>query len=434
MRVWVSAGAASRTRQARACFVASLLCGLVQKRTIEHAWDVQATASHVRALLGASSDEEMAGQTLILLRQVYARRGQAVVGRMSLEIAGAGRRWSRASMSRLLRELKKLQKHDARKSRGRGVLWSGPRWIEQFLLSSGAMDAFRRAARALGHVLVASSKEESLTFGTVCDTLQGSGKLPGVAKYGLVGLARAAFVAAPHYDPSWVEMDERAWSVYLQRMSSGTVAPMFMSMEISNVRAAMDMLSAIRQTFAQHHGSRLSMLTSRCGLIDLPCLVCEHAQVLDAVVKADVGIHDRGGAVSWLLSHLPSAEPDVRHLAKALRIRTQVIPNRGDGQDLQCGGCVAERWIRNFVKSDPEVMALSATRLRKRAASVQAEMTRRSGTIPVRHCKECEIDLLRKPTHRPRGLGQQLLCRGCYLKRRRSEDAERKRQMRRRLL
>ena len=138
-----------------------VMWGWFRKRTIEHAWDVQATASHVRALLGASSDEEMAGQTLILLRQVYARRGQAVVGRMSLEIAGAGRRWSRASMSRLLCELKKIQKHDARKSRGRGVLWSGPRWIECFLLSSSAIDAFRCAARVLGRVLVASSKEES---------------------------------------------------------------------------------------------------------------------------------------------------------------------------------------------------------------------------------------------------------------------------------
>ena len=234
-------------------------------------------------------------------------------------------------------------------------------------------------------MLVASSKEESLTFGTVCDVLLGSGKLPGVATYGVAGLVRSAFVSAPHYDPSWIEMDERAWSLYLQRMSLGTAAPMFAIMEISSVRAAMDMLSAIRLTFTKHHAYRLSVSTNRCALIDLPCLVCEYAQVLDAVVKADVGIHDRGGAVSWLLSHMPSAEPDVRRLAKGLRISTQRTPHRGDGQDLQCGGCVAEYWLRNFVKSDPEVMALSGTRLRKRAASVQAEMTRLSGTIPIRH-------------------------------------------------
>ena len=43
--------------------------------------------------------------------------------------------------------------------------------FECFLLSSGAIDAFRCAARILGRVLVASSKEESLTFGTVCDVL-----------------------------------------------------------------------------------------------------------------------------------------------------------------------------------------------------------------------------------------------------------------------
>ena len=121
MQTWVSGAAASRIRQTRACFVASLLCGLVQKRTIEHAWDVQVTMSHVRALLEASSDEEMAGQTLILLRQVYARGGQAVVGRMSLEIAGAEFRWSRAAVNRFLCELKNMSKHDARKSRSRVV-------------------------------------------------------------------------------------------------------------------------------------------------------------------------------------------------------------------------------------------------------------------------------------------------------------------------
>ena len=276
--------------------MASLLCGLVQKRTIEHAWDVQATMSQIKALLKASSDEELAGQTLILLRQVYATRGQEVVGRMAIDMATSGRRWGAASMRRLSRQLKTLRVDDARKTRGRGVLFSGPRWIDSFLGGPSASQAFRCAAKAIGRVLVASSPEECPAFGALCKELCGPGKLPRVGKYGVVGLARAAFISAPAYQPRWIGMDEHAWGIYLQRMSMGTVAPTFASMEVADLAAASEMLSALRRSFSKHHGSRLATLTNRMALVDLPCIVCEHAQVLDAVIGAGVGIHDRGAA------------------------------------------------------------------------------------------------------------------------------------------
>ena len=281
--------------------------------------------------------------------------------------------------------------------------------------------------------MAASSKEEMLVFGAVCDILIGSGKLPGIAKYGVVGLVRAAFITASGYEPSWVEMDERTWDMYLQRMSCGTVAPTFASLDVPSLHAAVQMVSALRATFAKHHGYRLSVHTNRGALMYLPCIVCEYAQVLDAVIAANVGIHDRGGAVVWLLAHLPDTEQGVRSLAKTMRIRTQLSPQRGDGQDLQCGGCVAANWIRNFVKVDPKVMALSSTRLKQRAASVEAEMARLSGEAPERRCSLCDGNTMGDNTHRLRESDGAAVCRECYQKRRRAADAERKRRMRRRL-
>ena len=412
--------------------MASLLCGLSQKRTIAHAWDVQATMLQIKALLKASSDEELAGQTLILLRQVYATRGQAVVGRMAIDMASSGRRWGAASMRRLSRELKILCADDARKTRGRGVLFSGTRWIDSFLGGASASRAFRRAAKAIGRVLVASSPEECSAFGTLCQELLGPGKLPGVAKYGAVGLARAAFISAPGYEPSWVGMDEHVWGTYLQRMSMGTVAPTFASMEVPDLAAAFEMLSALRMSLSKHHGFRLGVFTNRMALIDLPCIVCEHAQVLDAVIKADVGIHDRGAAVPWVLGNLPTTEREVRRLAKKLRIRTQLHPRRGDGMDRQCGHCVASDWIRNVVKASPKALAITPTQREKRAASTERLMARLSGPALQRRCSSCGGSSVGEKTYRPRRRGETKICRECYQALRRAKDASRKRAMRRR--
>ena len=177
-------------------------------------------------------------------------------------------------------------------------MFTGTAWIDSFLGGPSASKAFQRAAKAIGRLLVASSPEECPSFRSLCDQLLGSGKLPKIAKCGVVGWARAAFVSTPRYEPSWIGMDEHAWGTYLQRMSMGAMAPTFASMEVPDLAAAFEMLSALRMTFSKHHGSRLGVLTNRMALMDLPCIVCEHAEVLDAAIGASVGIHDRGGAAS----------------------------------------------------------------------------------------------------------------------------------------
>jgi hypothetical protein len=99
--------------QLRMLLLGCILCGLIQKPLISFAWDVQALEEVLCSLDAAKASDELMGGTAILLRQVFAARGQRFVGDMALALAGSGSRWTKRSLKHLQQQLLQLAPTDA---------------------------------------------------------------------------------------------------------------------------------------------------------------------------------------------------------------------------------------------------------------------------------------------------------------------------------
>ena len=115
----LSSAVAENVRRARYAFVACVVCGLVQKPLIKFAWDVQAFQAELhrvhKRVRTRGGGEAVLGGTAILLRQVFAAKGQRVVADIAISLAVAGKSWDSAALRRLCRDLAKMEAKDTMK-------------------------------------------------------------------------------------------------------------------------------------------------------------------------------------------------------------------------------------------------------------------------------------------------------------------------------
>ena len=112
----------------RLLHLATVVAGLNQKPCALFAWDVQWTYKVLHDVRQRGGSAAFLGTTLIVLRMVFAKIGQVIVGKVAATLQRAGRSWNKAGVRELLKELNKLDREDAGRRRGRLVQNSGPHW------------------------------------------------------------------------------------------------------------------------------------------------------------------------------------------------------------------------------------------------------------------------------------------------------------------
>ena len=121
------------------------------------------------------------GGTAILLRQVFADKGQAVVGSIAVSSAVAGRTWDTSAIKRLHEDLVNMDPRGTPKRKGFMSAWSGPKWIGK-LIEVRNMIRFNNAPQLVGEFMTSAVAEAS-TFHDICSTLKkGDAKLYGIAE------------------------------------------------------------------------------------------------------------------------------------------------------------------------------------------------------------------------------------------------------------
>ena len=158
---WLDDGVPASVRRIRSAWLLCLLTGLVQKPLVRMAWDVEVTVEMMAALREVCGAPEVLGMTLILLRQVYAQKGQQMVGRMALELKGT---WTVRALETLADALEDMHRRDNRKDKGRMRNYTGPAWIRLVAGDSSHYASLRAAGRVLGQPLVASAAAEVRGF------------------------------------------------------------------------------------------------------------------------------------------------------------------------------------------------------------------------------------------------------------------------------
>ena len=136
---------------ARRFLLACLWAGILQKPGAHFADDVVTSSQAVAALCNGRAVAELIGGTLIILRQVWARRGQGVVSTMAMALHRQGRCWDRRALADLRARLVQLPAVHAGRRRGHLVRHSGPVWVRTLLANSPATN-WRAACIAVGKV------------------------------------------------------------------------------------------------------------------------------------------------------------------------------------------------------------------------------------------------------------------------------------------
>ena len=131
--------------------LACLWAGILQKPGAHFADDVVTSSQAVAALCHGRAVAELIGGTLIILRQVWARRGQGVVSTMAMALHRQGRCWDRRALAGLRARLVQLPAVHAGRRRGHLVRHSGPVWVRTLLANSPATN-WRAACIAVGKV------------------------------------------------------------------------------------------------------------------------------------------------------------------------------------------------------------------------------------------------------------------------------------------
>ena len=144
---WLTEVSFARTRAFRAAWLLALFAGLVQKPHVALAWDVVATLEAMWSLRSVQAAPMVMGTTLILLRQIYAEKGQQLVATMACRLVRRKQDWNEAALRSLAAELESMGRANAMKLKGHMVRHTGPKWIRKLLASGSHLDVFRRSGR-----------------------------------------------------------------------------------------------------------------------------------------------------------------------------------------------------------------------------------------------------------------------------------------------
>ena len=417
---WISSVPAGRVRLARLVFLACAVSGLIQKPLIKFAWDVQTLQTQVKRVHGCMrircGGAALLGGTAILLRQVFATKGQEKVGDVAVSLAVAGKMWDQQAITRLHSELRKMDPRDTTKRKGFMALWSGPKWISG-LRRAKNMQQFLKASQVVGEFLTSKVLEPS-SFHELCKALNSPhAKLHNVATYSIPHVVRACCVARAfiHGDGAAkpIQLDATAWEKHLRDMHDQNTSKMFRWLGVASYGDALTLQSTLVEMARHIWSARVARHYASMSVVDLPCQACEFSGVLGAVK----GIHGGGDlkAMNWLLTHLPGDLGELKTMGETLRRQVAFTDRKGDGLDRQSAGVVTRAWL----KQKP---CLPVVSMRSALTNGSWDMF----GLPVVVCPKCSQPLLgrwrgRKATE----------CDACYRKRIRQADAERKRKQRR---
>ena len=288
---WVSSAVSPRVRAARLLFISCIVAGLIQKPLIKFAWDVKAFQMQIRRVHSKirlrSGGAALLGGTAILLRQIFAAKGQRVIGSLAVSLAMAGHVWDEASLAQLHDALVDMEPRDTKKLKGFMVMHGGPTWISTPLKVPENLARFRRASQLLGDFFTSKVAEAS-AFHDLCSALKSPAvKMHNVGLYSVPHLVRACSVArtclrgngAAHI----AEPDCKAWEQHLRDMHSISTKRIFDMLAIHSYEDAVALQSTVR-TMAMHVWSTsIASRYSAVSLLDLPCQACEFNGVLSAI-------------------------------------------------------------------------------------------------------------------------------------------------------
>ena len=222
--------------RARRFVLACMWSGILQKPGAHFAKDVVASSKAVAALCNGRAAAELIGGTLIIVRQVWALRGQGVVSTLAMALHRQGRCWDRRALADLRARLVQLPAVHAGRRRGLLVQHSGPAWVRTLLanfpatkwraacIAVGELFGDSAVAEASSSVTGANSAVAAVTgansavaeprslFYRTCHTLLHEAKLPGVGTFSVVSLVRCGCTCRFAVDKARVEVCEEAWS------------------------------------------------------------------------------------------------------------------------------------------------------------------------------------------------------------------------------
>ena len=418
---WLSSAMAEHVRRARYAFVASIVAGLVQKPLIKFAWDIQALQKHLQRLHQHTSTcgrgAALLGGTAILLRQVFATKGQEVVADVAISLAVAGKIWDKASLGKLCGTLDMLEPCDRQKRKSRMSQWTGPSWIRGCLSTPSALQRFQKASALLGAFLTSTVVEPGALH-TLCTALKAPcAKMPGVGNYSVPHLVRACCIARAFIRGDRLEValpaDAEAWQKDLRDMHKERTKPNFDLLGVTSFADALVMLGSMRELARRVWSSSVARNYASISLIDLPCSACEFGGVIGSIMS----IHGCGQehAIHWLLRHLSGRLEDLKAMGQHSKKETGSLCGRGDGLDRQCSGSVTRRWLLQ----NPGVPSFNMEHVFSRGGGDDM-----FGLVPI-ICPSCSE--IMPPRSRGR---KQRTCDECYRAHVRAVDAER--QVRRR--
>ena len=364
---WLCPSLSRPVLRARTLFIACMLAGLMQKPLIKFAWDVQA---FVRSLLRVHSAclardrgggaGRLLGGTAILLRQVFASQGQAMVAEFAASLAVAGQGWTPERLLQLCVQLETLQPRHHMKRKGRMAQYSGPQWIRKIAATRDRMAAFHVASKSLSDFLTAAVADDT-DFHQVCKTLKAPpGKLFQLGDYSVPHLVRACSVGRAHLHGDGakgsIKLDANAWT-HLRNMHDFSTKATFDTLGVHSFGDALALQKTVREMASQVWSASVARHFTSASLVDLPCQACEFGGVLSAVRAI------RGGgehhAIEWLLKQLPSSIDALKDMGWSLKVTTCNVEGKGDGLDRQAAASVTRAWLKQH-HAPPRSSMLSA--------------------------------------------------------------------------
>ncbi len=444
---WLSAAVAADVRMHRLFHLATVVAGIHQKPCASLAWDVQWSCSVLADCYRKRADAAFLGATLILLRQVFAKAGQGLVGTVAAELLRAGRPWDKAAIRSLHGRLSGLDPADAGRTRGRLVQYSGPAWCRK-LLASRRFDNFRRAGAALGRILrspaVAGDPSE---FAAACAALDApDSRLPGFGRYSRASAIRVACCSRLLHDKVRHDVSDDAWSKQIRGMHALTVTPFFDAVGVLTVDDAKCMLRSVANVLREQTSFRTAAKLGKMTLADLALQACEATSILKVVARhiaprSRPGLlkkiavptpspkrrsHARSSAlprsrkpsrrdvVEWVLKRLPRHASGLAKLSKTLRLRChRQHRDTASNPDTQASAAVTRAWL----ETEPSELKHSLWTLLQPRSRPQ----RLPWSLPILHCPECGR-MLDNANHRHK----RRFCDACAAEHRRAWDRDRR--------
>ena len=190
-------------------------------------WDILATLRAMRAVHALKAEPMVMGMTLIILRQVYADKGQQLVATIACRLVREKRGWSAAALRTLLAGLELMDNEDIMKLKGSMVRFTGPKWIRSILQKRSHFEALRRSGRFLGDIISAPAGAGERSFGDLCCFLLREGKMPFINKYGVAGILRALSCVLVDFGRPPVTLRDTDWAQHVRDMTEDTTSVAF---------------------------------------------------------------------------------------------------------------------------------------------------------------------------------------------------------------